>query len=170
MKKIIIVLFVLLMVFCFIGCDAFIEGFNEGLNSSNEKVYNSNKELTFGDTFEFDELEITLSNNIELVKLDNRFSEHDKKDVIKIPVTIINKKDETHGLNMFYYNFYAPDGNKINTVGSYFDNDHFKSGDMRSGATQNTYFHIFYAGDGDYYLEFDKAFEKKIEIKIPISK
>ena len=127
------------------------------------------KDLTFGDTFTFDDLEITISDQINWVKLDNQFSENNGADVIEIPVTIKNLKDQTHGLNAFYYNFYGPDGNKLDSVFSYFDNDVFSAGDMRSGSTQNTYFHLLYAGDGDYYIEFS-FMSDPISVKIPILK
>lgn len=128
--------------------------------------------LTFGDTVVFDDLEITLSNNITWTKLDNQFSDFDGADVIKIPVTIKNVGDETNGLNMFYCSFYGPDGNKLDIMHMYFsdDNDVLTAGDMRPGATQQKYFHVLYNGDGDYYLELSQGFGKKVEIKLPIEK
>lgn len=128
--------------------------------------------LSFGDTVVFDDLEITLGSNISWTKLDNQFSDLDGADVIKIPVTIKNVGDETNSLNMFYCNFYGPDGNALDTMYLYFndDNDVLTAGDMRPGATQQKYFHVLYNGDGNYYLELSQGFGNKIEIKLPIEK
>lgn len=80
-------------------------------------------EATYGDIITFDDLEITFSDQINWVKLDNEFSDHNGADVIEIPVTIKNTSAETHGLNMFYYSLYGPDGTKLDTVSTYFDMD-----------------------------------------------
>ena len=127
-------------------------------------------EATYGDTITFDDLEITFSDQINWVKVDNQFSDHNGADVIEIPVTIKNTSAETHGLNMFYYSLYGPDGTKLDTVSTYFDNDVYSAGDMRSGATQNTFFHVLYTGDGDYYVEFKAVVGDKVEVRLPVQK
>lgn len=141
----------------------------ESIESVDSKPDESSKVLTFNSTILFDDLEIVIGNQIKWVKVDNQFSENNGADVAEVPVTIKNVSDKTHGLNMFYYKFYGPDGNELDDVSTYFDNDAYSAGDMRSGATQNTYFHILYKGNGDYYVEFS-AFSDPIEVKLPIKK
>lgn len=118
-------------------------------------------------TITFDDLEITIGTKREFTTLDNRYSEHDGKTVVKIPVKLKNLKDETHGLNMFKYKFYNPKGNEVRSVDSYFDNNLSYSGDMRSGAEINTYIYLLYEGNGDYFMEFND-YKNKQEIKIPV--
>ena len=50
------------------------------------------------------------------------------------------------------------------------DDDHFSAGDMGTSATQSTYFHILYEGDGDYYVEFSTISGPATEVKIPVSR
>jgi hypothetical protein len=128
------------------------------------------KELTFGSVVNFDELEIVIGDQIKWTKLDNQFSDKNGADIAEVPVTIKNLSDETHGLNLFYCNFYGPNGTKLDTVSTYFDNDACTAGDMRPGATQNGFFHILYNGDGDYYVEFNALIGDKVEVKLPIKK
>lgn len=127
------------------------------------------KEYTFGSTFEFDDVEITIGTAIEWTKVSNQFSDKNGKAVIKLPVTIKNVSDETHGLNMFYYKFYSPAGTKIETVSAYFKDDISSVGEMRSGAEKQAYIHILYEDDGDYYIEFNN-YKDKLEVKLPIKK
>lgn len=125
-------------------------------------------ELTYGDTFEFDGLEITFGTDIKSATLVNQFSDLDGSDVIVVPMTIKNTSNETHGLNMFYYSIYGSSGTSAKDVSAYFDNDVAYAGDMRSGASLETYMHILYDGDGDYYVEFSQFFGDTIEVKLPI--
>ena len=126
--------------------------------------------FSYSDTIVFDYLEITFYDAIEWVTLNNRYSDNHGADVAKIPVSIKNNKNETHGLNMFYFSQYGPDGLKLNDVSAYFlENDVAFAGNMRSGAVQNSFMHILYIGDGDYYVEF-KDFYNTVEVKLPIHK
>ena len=127
------------------------------------------KELTYGDTFIFDDLEITFNSSVEWDWVENRFSDWNGYDTIKFPVTIKNIKNETHGLSFLRYNFFNPTGLKAEIVGSYFGDDVRNAGDMRSGAIQETYIHVIYDGDGDYYAEFSTG-NTKIEVKLPVKK
>ncbi len=131
-------------------------------------------ELTFGSTFVFDDLEITIGNaeDVTWTTIDNEFSENNGKDVIVLPVTVKNLKSESHSLNMFYYKIYGSAGTEADTASAYFsDSDIEFAGDMRSGASITSAFHIVYDGDGDYYIEFSEMLSsEKIEVKLPIAK
>jgi hypothetical protein len=127
--------------------------------------------FNLGDTFTFDNLEITLGTNIEWSVVVNQFSDKNGSDVIKLPITVKNLKDETHGLNMFYFTFFGPDGTKLDSVSSFFMDDSIDfAGDMRSGAIQNAFMYILYDGNGDYFVEFSMLFGNTIEVKVPIQK
>jgi len=127
------------------------------------------KDISFNDSFIYDDLEIVFSSEIEWDKVQNRYSEHSGADVIKIPIKIINIGEETNGLSSFSYNVFDPDGLKTESVSYYFDDDIGSLGDMRPGAEQNAFFHILYKGDGDYFIEFG-LLSKEIEVKLNIKK
>jgi len=137
----------------------------------NKKTFPTTGTFTFGDTFIFDDLEITFGKEYQRTTVDNKYSEHYEKDVIKFPITIKNIKNETHNLNMFYYTLFNPAGNEADTLLMIFNDDILSAGKMRSGATQNTYIHVLYEGDGDYYAEFSKLFGgDTIEVRLPVKK
>lgn len=138
-------------------------------NNGSSSAKTDSSQLTFGDKFTFDNLEITISDNISWDKVDNQFSDHNGKTVVRVPVTIKNISDDTHSLNMFYYKVYGSQGNELDSVSFLFDDVVDKAGDMRSGATQNTSFVFLYDGDGDYYIEFDN-YKEKIEVKMHVEK
>ena len=142
-------------------------------NKDNDKKNNGGAKLSFGSTFEFDDLEITIGNadDIGWDEVNNSYNDHYGEDVVRLPVTITNKKDETHGLNFLYVDVYGPDGNKLDSVGSStYDNDYTDSWQMRPGATKETNMHFLYNGDGEYVIEFDPIFGTKIEVYLSIAK
>lgn len=130
---------------------------------------NEKDEMTFGSTFEFDGVQIQMGDTYEWVVVENQFADSNGADAIKLPITVTNLSDETHGLNMFYFTVYGSAGTKLDNISAYFDNDISWEGEMRSGATLEAYMHILYDGDGDYYIEFDN-YSEKIEVKLPIAK
>ena len=58
---------------------------NDVIEEKNEYVVNK--------PFEFDDLEITVHDNVEFVVVDNQFDEDNGKDVVKIPITVKNLKE-----------------------------------------------------------------------------
>ncbi|WP_040196505.1 lipoprotein [Candidatus Soleaferrea massiliensis] len=126
-------------------------------------------ELTYDTPFAFDGFEITFGSGVEWTKLDNQFSDLDGADVVKIPMKITNKSGETKALNLFYYSIYGSKGTKQDSISVYFDDDIGLASDMRDGASQDSYMHILYDGDGDYFVEFNN-FTEKLEVKLPIQK
>jgi hypothetical protein len=126
-------------------------------------------EFTLGDTFVFDSLEITFGADYKWIVWENSFSDLNGSDVVGVPITVKNLKDETHGLSMFKYTIYGSNGTKSAGGSFYIDDNIDIAGDMRSGATQEAFMYILYDGDGDYYIEFDD-WRNKIEVRIPIEK
>lgn len=126
-------------------------------------------ELTLGDTFNFDDFEITLGTELDFTKIKNKYSDHHKESVIAVPVKATNKGEETGSVNMFFVKYFGPDGTEIDNVMYYFDDDILNKGSIRPNATLEGYFHLLYAGDGDYYISFDN-YSKRVEVKIPVQK
>lgn len=132
-----------------------------------DKGSNSKTSYSFDETFEFNDLEITIGSNYSFTKVDNQFSEHHKKEVVKLPITVKNIKEETHSLNMFYYNIFAPSGIETENVWAYFDDCVESAGELRNGASYTKYIYFLYNGDGKYAIEFDAIWEEKtVEIEI----
>ena len=133
-----------------------------------EQSAEQSREKSFGDLIEFDDLQIVFGNEIIWTAVNNRYSDKDGKDVFLVPVTVKNIKDETHGLNMFYYTQYGSKGTRLDSVGFYFDGEITSAGDMRPGAVQESVMAFLYDGDGDYYIELSTLFGRATEVKLPI--
>lgn len=141
---------------------------NNNNNSGND--YNQSKNTyTFNETFEFDDLNITIGSDYTFTTVSNKYSDYYNKAVIKLPITIKNISNETHGLNMFYYDIYGSQGTEVKDVNSYFDENVDYAGDLRSGAEYTKYLYIVYDGDGLYTIEFDK-WDNKITVEFSIKK
>lgn len=134
-----------------------------------DTVINKNKVYGFDETFVFDNLEITIGSNYSFTVVQNRFSDYNNHEVLKLPVTVKNISSDTHGLNMFSYTCYGSNGTEVEKLGSYFDEDIDYAGDLRSGASYTKYMYFEYDGDGLYALEFDN-YSTKITVEFQIKK
>lgn len=156
--KNLIVMFILLMSLTLItGCT----------NNITEKL--SNKAYGLNDTFTFDDLEITIGDNIEFTKVNNQFSDYDGKTVVKLPITVKNIKDETHSLNMFYYSIFGTEGIELDSLSAYFDDAVDYAGDLKNGGSYTKYLYFLYDGDGEYSIEFDN-YSSKVIVEFDVKK
>jgi len=127
-----------------------------------------------GDTFTFDDFEITFGDSIEWVKRD--ISDTDDLDspeyFIKIPITLTNNSGETRQFQWSRLNVYGLAG--IAMRRHYFPrfrDDIEDLRDMRDGATATgMYLYFPYDGDADYFIEINSPHEAKREIMIEIVK
>jgi hypothetical protein len=157
--------------------DGTVEGTPEGETEGAESINDENDSgeendeaaanlaaalIELGEAFEFDDLEITFGTQLSWDDVENRFSEYDGATVFRLPITITNRSDETHGLNMFSYTQFGPNGAQLEPISSFFDNDVDWSGDMLSGDTQEAYMHFLFDGNGDYKIEFNNSSERLI--------
>lgn len=163
MKKLLTILLCVMLTVCCSACFSLPGG--SGGSSGTSKT----QEVTLGDTFTFDGLEITFGAVYGFSTIDNEFSAHNGKEAIRIPIALKNTTGETKSLNIFYYKFFGPSGNELDIVGTLFDDDISYAGEMRSGATMESFVYLLYDGDGDYYAEFDN-FSSKVEVKMPLAK
>lgn len=136
-------------------------------NSSVQNTVTKKKSYEFNETFEFDNLKITIGSDYSFVTVDNKYSEYNGKKVVKLPITVENLKDETHGLNMFYYKVYGANGTEAKGLGSYFDENIDFAGDLRSGAKYTKYMYFLYDTNGTYSIEFDN-WSKKVVVEFDI--
>lgn len=140
-------------------------------NSNSESKVDENKSNVYGlnGKFSFDDLEITIGNEISYDVINNRYSENNGKTVVKLPITVKNLKNETHSLNMFYYKAFGSQGTQIDTFGYYFDNSIDEAGELRSNASYTKYIYLLYDGNGTYAIEFDN-WKDKITVEFEVNK
>lgn len=134
---------------------------NSSNNSSNKNTYG------FNETFEFDNLEITIGSDYTTTTVSNQFSEHNGSTVVKVPITVKNLSSETHSLNMFYYSIFGSKGTELDSVSSYFDDSVDFAGELRNGASYTKYLYFLYDGNGTYAIEFDN-FSTKVIVEFNI--
>jgi len=127
-----------------------------------------------GDTFPFDDFEITFGDEIEWVERDiSNTSDPDKPEYfIKIPITLTNNTGETCRFEWVNLQVYGSTG--VSLTRHYYPrykDDIEEMRDMRDGATATgMYLYFPYDGDADYYIEINSSYEAKIEIMVEIVK
>lgn len=121
------------------------------------------------ETITFDGLEMTFG-QYSFTEVNNRYSEHNGKTVVKIPVTIKNVSKEPHSLNMFYYELFGSSGIESDNVSSFFTDDIIQGGDLLPDSSYTKYFHIIYDGDGVYTVVFSDLWYEKETVEIMVQK
>lgn len=138
---------------------------NSGKNSKTPK----NKKYGLGETFVFDELEITLDSTYSFATINNRYSDLNGRDVIRLGATVKNLSEETHSLNMFFYDLFGSQGTELESVSAYFDDNIDYAGDLRPDASYHTNFYILYDGNGKYGIDFDN-YSQKVDVEFDVQK
>lgn len=127
-----------------------------------------------GDTFTFDDFEITFGDSIEWVNRDiSDTNDPDNPEYfIKVPITLTNNSGETCRFEWARLNVYGSTGIAIKRFYyPRFKDDIEELRDMRDGATATgMYLYFPYDGDADYYIEINSSYEAKREIMIEIVK
>jgi len=177
---ILIIVFAVVSTFVFFGITFFVtlETIQQNENDYNNILddffdddnEDNNMEYKFNKLFEFDDLEITISDNITFTKLVNQYSEHNNEDVIKVPVTIKNIDDDDNFLNMFYINYFGSSRSELDNVSTYFNKDCVEfAGQLQPGASYTKYFYFLYDGDGTYTIKLDN-WSEEINFNLNIEK
>jgi len=113
-------------------------------------------EFSLGEMFEFEGLEITFEDDISWGIIDSRWSDLDGEYYFLLPVTVANISDSS---TSFPWNVttFDPNGREINDniISLVENNDITRSGDIRTKATIESYFHILFNGSGEYVIELD---------------
>ena len=121
------------------------------------------------ETFEFDNLEITIKKDYLITILENKFSSFNGKEVIVIPVIIKNISDVDNSLNLYHYTIYGPNDNELDEPAAYFDNALFYENDLKPNESHMKYIYVLYDKDGTYKIKFINN-EKQIVVKYNITK
>ncbi len=131
---------------------------------------NTIKRYTLGDTFVFNDIEYTIGSSVSFTSVNNEFSEHNGKPVVRVPVSVKNVGTETKGPNFLDTTFYGSKGTNADDVGAYFDDAVDEMGDMRPGATLEGAYYVLYDGDGVYGIDYDDWISEKITVEFKITK
>lgn len=150
--------FILLLTSTFALSGCFDGGSSHGGSGEGGGNAPSKTTFTLGETFRFDNLDLTFSSDIVYTRLSNYGSEYHKEKMFIMPVNITNRKNEPYTLNMFSYEGYGPSGTSLKNLSAYYYNDPTSAdwgGNIlpNTTATRNLYF--LYAGDGAYKICFD---------------
>lgn len=124
------------------------------------------------ETFTFDNLELTIG-EYSFVEIDNEWSEHYGKTVVKVPVTIKNISNGSHKLNSYYCGLYSPSGIESEDMWILFSDNLIEAENLQPNASYTKYFHILYDGDGVYKIVFDNEwydFDEKVTVEINVAK
>ena len=117
-----------------------------------------------GETFEFDGLEITLSEDIGFTRFRSRWSDHDGAYVFYIPVTVTNVGNGSNELNDWLFRIYSPEGQSLDSLSFEFSGTSISTiGSLQPNATKEGYIYVLYTEDGEYIITFDN-FDTTIEV------
>ena len=113
-----------------------------------------------GETFIFDNLEITIKKNYEIIILDNPYSIYNGQKIIKIPVIVKNISDKENSLNLYYYDLYDNHGNLIDEVAGYFEEALYYAEDLKENEEYTKYIYALYFDSERYIIKFDNPREE----------
>lgn len=180
-KKILIILFTGIITIGLVGCGKENSNFNNnsnnydnsGNNPSNNFTSNSsttkNKKYNLGETFIFDGLELKFDDKYSFTTVNNKYSEHNGKSVIKLGVNVKNLSSEKNRLNMFFYKTFGTQGTELDSITAYFDDVVDYAGELKPGASYKTYFYILYDGNGEYSIDFDN-YSEEMSVEFNVTK
>ena len=170
-RKTIIIYLILITLFLMIE-QAFLVFY---LISNNDKVYETavfvdtlpeinakeiNNIYTATEKFEFDDLELTFHNSYEFMRIKNEYSNYYNRIVVKVPVTITNKKETEHSLNIYDYTIYGPTKNELDEVAGYFNESIFYAPNLLPNESYKKYLYFLYDSNGNYLIKFNNRKEK----------
>lgn len=173
-KRILSVLLILFVVIGITGCveESSSTGNDTGNNSTSGDSSTTETKIDnygLGDTITFDGLELTFDTTYSFVTIDNRFSDKNGNDVIKLGVNVKNVSSDTNSLNMFFYTLFGSQGTELTGVASYFDDAIDFAGSLKPDASYKTYFYILYDGDGKYSIDFDN-YSEQLSVEFDVAK
>lgn len=154
MKTLKTIIFALASAFILTGCF--------GSNTNGDKNGGDNKQskttFTLGETFTFDNLDLTFSPDIVYTRLNNYGDQYHKHEMFIMPVTITNKGSKPNMLSFLSYECYCPNGSEAKNLSAYYYDDPTSvdwGGNIQSGVTATRNLYFLYGGDGSYSLVLD---------------
>ena len=159
MKKLLAIFTIIISILLFLtACDLFGGGDETSTAPQGGETFG---EVRLGQSFEFNNLEITLSDNIGFTKMVDEFLLSDEAYVFYLPITFTNIGDTSAGLNQLLVNIFSPDGMNVShsrgaleVLWMFEETSVFSVGSVRPGVTVERNLYILYAEDGEYVIEF----------------
>jgi hypothetical protein len=108
-----------------------------------------------GESFVFDGFNITIHDKYSIVKIDNKYSTYNGKEVIKLPVTIKNITDKSNSFNIYKYKIFGPNMNELDEVAQYFDEGLFYTKDLKPNEEKTKYLYFLFDYNGKYLVRFE---------------
>lgn len=160
MKKFKTITLLLASAFALTGC--FGGGSDDGGKNNNTK-----KSYTLGETFRFDDLDLTFGTDYECVVVKDRYSEHYGAKGIALPVTVKNQGQESNTLNPFFFSIYGTKGTTISSLWTVYDDAIENASRLLPGYSYTKNLYFVYDGDGTYKIEFS-TFKDKVTLDFTI--
>ena len=147
-----------------------IAGYSIQNNAANP---NSVFEHRVNSKFIFYDWEITIGDTVEWLKGELSEEDHPNSQtyMVRVPVKLTNKGDETRSFAAFTVEIYGATGMQLSRVLNmhYGDSIYSQGNDIPVGATaSNIYIYFPYDGEGDYFISFTMLNVPTREIKISI--
>jgi hypothetical protein len=135
---------------------------------------NSVSEHRAGSKFIFNNWEIIIGDAVDWLKGELSEENHPNSQtyMVRVPVTITNKGDETRSFAAFAVNIYGASGLQLSRILNFQYDDSIanKGNNMPVGATESDiYIYFPYDGEGDYFISFSWLNIPTREVKISIS-
>lgn len=122
------------------------------------------------ETFIFDNLEITLDDDITFTVINEPFKEYDGETVARIPVTLKNMTSEVQGFNSYYMHVYDSMGQELDLVGEYFPDSLEGSYKKLEPKEQSEFaLYILYKRDGVHTWSLNNYIQRN-EVKVNLKK
>ena len=139
--------------------------------SSSTRIDTSSKngKVKLGDTFTFNNFELTIGKEVSFSKVEASYSDKNGTEVVAVPITIKNVGEETKSFNYFYTTYFGSKGTELSGIEYYFEDSIYKTGSLRSGGSINAKMYFIYDGDGTYAVEFND-FTDKYELEFEVKK
>ena len=140
--------------------------------SSSTRIDTSSKngKVKLGDTFTFNNFELTIGKEVSFSKVEASYSDKNGTEVVAVPITIKNVGEETKSFNYFYTTYFGSKGTELSgIIEYYFEDSTSKTGSLRSGGSVNAKMYFIYDGDGTYAAEFND-YTDKYELEFEVKK
>jgi len=163
MKKIIVVLLSLLLTLSLVACDfvnisdfGIFDFLGIGEDEGGGRGGRQETIVELGTTFEFGDLEITVSDDFGFKILNERWSAFDGEYIVSLPVSVTNIGDRSNSLNPWSVTIFFPGGTGMTVTDQLDmgDDNILMEGSVQPNVTKHGYLFVPYRGEGDYIFEF----------------
>jgi len=180
MNKLIKILFVFIFCISLIGCSS-KENNNETTLADQQELQEEVEQeeeqeeadknmitVSYGESFIFDDMEITFQNEISWHTIENQYSDINGAETFAVAITVTNKKNEANYLKISEFRQYDPNGELQDPMALL--NDLSWASELNSGETLEAQIQFIYEGNGEYTIMFNDGWGNGVIALLPISK